>query len=250
MPELTVPDELFDADLVVSNGRRLADRFDWIIQDGHLDHAPAVGRTWACPKCGESGTLPDDPVALFHSASPHGRQHAAGPFDTRVPLLISVVRKFPPTTLSSTSYLAEAPPGMTVGERLAAQGPALLGTKVHRALRRVARRRRAEHLAERWRQSRDAAETAWEKVLADQVRRHPAHLHPRYPMVPVLARLWAVDGKRGSFWDSTGVRLVAKDGTELCTFDLGDSPETTAALDALTELCPPRWPEDERDTLL
>jgi hypothetical protein len=95
MPELTVPDELFDADSVASDEHRLADRFDWIIQDGQIVHAPVVGRTWACPKCGESGTLPEAPVALFHSASPHGKQHAAGPFDTLVPLLVSVVRDFP-----------------------------------------------------------------------------------------------------------------------------------------------------------
>ncbi|MDW6057980.1 hypothetical protein SAZ11_07745 [Streptomyces sp. FXJ1.4098] len=114
----------------------------------------------------------------------------------------------------------------------------------------MARRHTAEDLVQRWRQTRDAAEAAWEEVLADKIRRHPAYLHPVYPMVPVLARFWAVDGKRGPFWDGTGVRLVAEDGSELCTFDLGDSPETTAALDALTELCPPRWEEDERDTLL
>ncbi|MGW0868921.1 hypothetical protein ACWD3Z_00355 [Streptomyces sp. NPDC002740] len=95
MPELTVPDELFDADFVASDEHRLADRFDWIIQDGQLVHAPVVGWTWACPKCGESGTLPEDPVALFHSASPRGKRHAAGTFDTLVPLLVSVVREFP-----------------------------------------------------------------------------------------------------------------------------------------------------------
>ncbi|MFM9539926.1 hypothetical protein [Streptomyces turgidiscabies] len=97
MPELTVPDELFDADSIASDEHRLADRFDWIIQDGQIVHAPVVGWAWAwaCPKCGESGTLPEAPVALFHSASPHGKQHAAGPFDTFGPLLVSVVREFP-----------------------------------------------------------------------------------------------------------------------------------------------------------
>ncbi|WP_030559207.1 hypothetical protein [Streptomyces aureocirculatus] len=94
MPELTVPDELFDADFFTSDEHRLADRFDWIIQDGQIVHAPVVGWTWACPKCGESGTLPEEPVALFHSASPHGKQQAADPFDTLVPLLVSVVREF------------------------------------------------------------------------------------------------------------------------------------------------------------
>ncbi|MDQ1031401.1 hypothetical protein QF035_008983 [Streptomyces umbrinus] len=95
MSELTVPDELFDADFVASDEHRLADRFDWIIQDGQIVHAPVVGWTWACPKCGESGNLPEEPVALFDSASPHGEQHAAGPFDTLVTLLVSVVREFP-----------------------------------------------------------------------------------------------------------------------------------------------------------
>ncbi|MDH2391592.1 hypothetical protein QCN29_22990 [Streptomyces sp. HNM0663] len=251
MSELTVPDGLFDADFVASDEHSLADRFDWIIQDGQIIHAPVVGWTWACRRCGEAGTLPEDPVRL---ASLHGTQHAAGPFDTLVPLLVAVVRKFPPTTPSSTSYLAEllaeAPPAMTVREWLAARGPVLLGTEVHLALWHMARRRTAEDLVQRWRQTRDAAEAAWEEVLADKIRRHPAYLHPVYPMVPFLVRVWAVDGKRGPFWDGTGVRLVAEDGSELCTFDLGDSPETTAALDALTELCPPRWEEDERDTLL
>ncbi|MEU0942489.1 hypothetical protein ABZ379_06790 [Streptomyces canus] len=95
MSELTVPDELFDADFVASAEHRLADRFDWIIQDGQIVHAPVLGWTWACPKCGEPGTLSEGPAALFHSASPHGKQQAAGPFDTLVPLLVSVVREFP-----------------------------------------------------------------------------------------------------------------------------------------------------------
>ncbi|MFC8125536.1 hypothetical protein [Streptomyces sp. NPDC057302] len=98
MSELTVPDELFNADFVAADEHRLAadpDRFDWIIRDGQLIHAPVVGWTWACPKCGESGTLPKHPAALFGSDSPHGKQHAAGPFDTLVTLLISVVREFP-----------------------------------------------------------------------------------------------------------------------------------------------------------
>lgn len=146
--------------------------------------------------------------------------------------------------------LAEAQPAMTVREWLAARGPALLGTEVHRAQWHMARRRMAEDLVKRFRQTRDDAEAAWERVLADKIRHHPAYLHPVYPMVPALARLWAVDGKRGPFWGNTDVRLMAEDGTELCTFDLGDSPETTAALDALTELCPPQWAEDERHTLL
>ncbi|MFD4475858.1 hypothetical protein ACFWPU_07050 [Streptomyces sp. NPDC058471] len=95
MSELTAPEALFDADLVAADEHSLADRFDWIIQDGQIIHAPVVGWTWVCPTCGESGTLPGDPVALSHSASPHGTQHAAGPFDTLVPLLVSVVREFP-----------------------------------------------------------------------------------------------------------------------------------------------------------
>ncbi|MFI8091524.1 hypothetical protein ACIF9R_24925 [Streptomyces sp. NPDC086080] len=92
MPELTVPDELFDADLVASDEHSLADRFDWIIQEGQLVHAPVVGWTWACPECGESGPLPEIPVRL---ASPHGTQRPVGPFGTLVPLPVSVVRKFP-----------------------------------------------------------------------------------------------------------------------------------------------------------
>ncbi|MFJ9900586.1 hypothetical protein ACIQPR_45395 [Streptomyces sp. NPDC091280] len=95
MPELTAPDELFDGDLVASDERSLADRSDWIIQDGQIVHAPVVGWTWACSKCGESGTLPEDAVALFCKAYPFGTRHAANPFGTQLPLLISVVRKFP-----------------------------------------------------------------------------------------------------------------------------------------------------------
>lgn len=38
MPENAVPDELFDAD-----DHSLADRSDWIVQDGELIHAPVVG---------------------------------------------------------------------------------------------------------------------------------------------------------------------------------------------------------------
>ncbi|MFK0154204.1 hypothetical protein ACIQVK_19290 [Streptomyces sp. NPDC090493] len=43
MPELTAPDALFDADLVVVDEQSLADRSDWIIQDGQIVHAPVVG---------------------------------------------------------------------------------------------------------------------------------------------------------------------------------------------------------------
>ncbi|MGW2421475.1 hypothetical protein ACWC0C_19875 [Streptomyces sp. NPDC001709] len=110
--------------------------------------------------------------------------------------------------------------------------------------------RTAEDLMKRWRQTRDSAEAAWEEILADNIRRHPAYLHPVYPAVPAIAQFWAVDGKRGPVWDNADVRLIAEDGTELCTFDLGDDPETTAALEALTELFPPKWAEDERATLL
>ncbi|MEV0443593.1 hypothetical protein AB0I84_23470 [Streptomyces spectabilis] len=92
MPELTVPDELFDADFIAADEHSQADRFDWVIQEGQLVHAPVVGWTWACPKCGNSGTLPGDPVRL---SSPYGTPHAAGLFDTLLPLLVSVVRKFP-----------------------------------------------------------------------------------------------------------------------------------------------------------
>ncbi|MFJ1954479.1 hypothetical protein ACIOGT_24995 [Streptomyces microflavus] len=38
MPECAVPDELFDAD-----DHTLADRSDWIVQDGGLIHAPVAG---------------------------------------------------------------------------------------------------------------------------------------------------------------------------------------------------------------
>ncbi|KAB7839512.1 hypothetical protein [Streptomyces mobaraensis] len=88
MPEHAVPDELFDADDEYS----LAVRYDWVVQDGHLVHAPVVGWTWACAECSESGSLPK---ILVHLASLHRTQHAAGPFNTLVPLLVSVVRKFP-----------------------------------------------------------------------------------------------------------------------------------------------------------
>ncbi|MEV7953005.1 MULTISPECIES: hypothetical protein [Streptomyces] len=43
MPELAVPDELFDADFVAPDENSLADRYNWIIQDGVLVHAPVVG---------------------------------------------------------------------------------------------------------------------------------------------------------------------------------------------------------------
>ncbi|MEU9167859.1 hypothetical protein AB0D34_08695 [Streptomyces sp. NPDC048420] len=49
MSEPTVPDELFDADLVASDEHRLADRFDWIIQDGQIIHAPVVGQRRRIP---------------------------------------------------------------------------------------------------------------------------------------------------------------------------------------------------------
>ncbi|MFE5864284.1 hypothetical protein [Streptomyces virginiae] len=92
MPELAVPDELFDADFVADDEHSLAARYDWVVQDGNLVHAPVVGWAWACAECGESGILPEIPV---HLASSHGTQHAAGPFNTLVSLLVSVVRKFP-----------------------------------------------------------------------------------------------------------------------------------------------------------
>lgn len=92
MPESTVPDELFDADFVAEDKHGLAARYNWVVRDGYLVHAPVVGWTWACPGCGESGPLPGNSVLL---ASPHGTQRAAGPFNAFVPLLVSAVRKFP-----------------------------------------------------------------------------------------------------------------------------------------------------------
>lgn len=44
MSELTAPDALFDADFVAVDEYSLADRFDWIIQDGQIIHAPVVDR--------------------------------------------------------------------------------------------------------------------------------------------------------------------------------------------------------------
>ncbi|MCJ0875184.1 hypothetical protein [Streptomyces sp. AP-93] len=93
MPELIVPNELFDADLVASDEHSLAARFDWVVQDGRLIHAPVVGWTWTCPECGEFGSLPKDPVTL--ASRSHGAQQAAGLFNTIVPLLVGVARKFP-----------------------------------------------------------------------------------------------------------------------------------------------------------
>ncbi|NUQ96210.1 MAG: hypothetical protein HOY79_06470 [Streptomyces sp.] len=49
MSEPTVPDELFDADLVASDKHSLADRFDWIIRDGQIIHAPVVGQCRRIP---------------------------------------------------------------------------------------------------------------------------------------------------------------------------------------------------------
>ncbi|MEU7320920.1 hypothetical protein AB0465_14020 [Streptomyces griseoviridis] len=49
MPELTAPDELFDADLVTVDEHSLADRSDWIIQDGQIIHAPVVGQRRRIP---------------------------------------------------------------------------------------------------------------------------------------------------------------------------------------------------------
>ncbi|MFE7115009.1 hypothetical protein ACFU99_06235 [Streptomyces sp. NPDC057654] len=95
MPELTVPDELFDADLAASDGQSLAARFDWLIRNGYLVHAPVVGCTRACPECewGACRTLPEDPVRLVSRAERRS-QYAVSPFDTFVPLLVSVVREF------------------------------------------------------------------------------------------------------------------------------------------------------------
>lgn len=224
MSELSVPDELFDADFA-SHEHSLAHRFDWIIQDGQIIHAPVVGWTWACRKCGEAGTLPGDPVRL---ASLHGTQHAAGPFSTLVPLLVSVVRKFPPTTPSSTSYraelLAEAPAAMTVRGWLAARALPFWeqrSTSPYGTWRATVRRRISfSGGSRRGMPPRPRGKKSWPT--------RSAVIHPVYPMVTVLARFWAVDGKHGPLWDGTGVRLVSEDGSELCTFDLGDTPETTA----------------------
>lgn len=83
MPEPTVPDELFDADFAVFGKHSLADRFNWIIQDGQLVHAPVVDWTRAWPKYGDECS----PKGLACLASPHGTQHIAS--------LVSVACEFP-----------------------------------------------------------------------------------------------------------------------------------------------------------
>lgn len=87
------PDALFDADLSLPLGREgWVDRFDWVVVDGpdgaRIVHAPATW-AWRCPECGETGTMPD---ALGLLPSPHGAQHAAGPFDPIVPLQVDAIR--------------------------------------------------------------------------------------------------------------------------------------------------------------
>ncbi|MFJ5951382.1 hypothetical protein [Streptomyces noursei] len=109
----------------------------------------------------------------------------------------------------------------------------------------VLRRNRAEDLIQDWRRIKDAAENEWEQVLADRIRHHAAYLHPVYRSLPTQALLWGVDTKNGPVWDSTEVRLLTQDGTELCAFDLHDGPEVTMGLDALSALQPPLYAEDE-----
>lgn len=83
------PDALFDADLSLPLGREdWIDRFDWVVVDGRVVHAPASW-TWSCPECGETGVMPDGPDLL---ASPHGSQHAQGVFGKVVPLDLDFVR--------------------------------------------------------------------------------------------------------------------------------------------------------------
>ncbi|WP_405824602.1 hypothetical protein OG705_30170 [Streptomyces sp. NBC_00838] len=96
MPELAVPDELFEADFVADDEHSLVDRYDWIVLDGQLIHAPVVGWTWTCPKCGKSGSFFSAFDSLF---SPRGTQRAQGLFDTLVPLQADVVREFPGSPL-------------------------------------------------------------------------------------------------------------------------------------------------------
>ncbi|WP_327357862.1 hypothetical protein [Streptomyces sp. NBC_01304] len=71
MPEPTVPDELFDADFAVFGKHSLADRFNWIIQDGQLVHAPVVDWTRAWPKYGDESAVrrawPASPPRTEHS---------------------------------------------------------------------------------------------------------------------------------------------------------------------------------------
>ena len=83
------PDALFDADLSLPLGKpNWIDRFDWVVMDGEVLHAPATW-TWHCPACGESGAVTH---ALDLGAFPHRAQHAEGVFGEITPLDIGVVR--------------------------------------------------------------------------------------------------------------------------------------------------------------
>lgn len=85
MPDSTdIPDELFDADLVVTGE---TDREDWLLTETGLVRDPVIGLRWDCPECGDSGPMPDDPFDVVH-----GDQHAKRPFDPIVPLYVSAVR--------------------------------------------------------------------------------------------------------------------------------------------------------------
>lgn len=85
-PTSPVPDALFDADFSQPLGREdWIDRFDWVIVDDQVVHAPAAWN-WSCPECGASGVL-EDPLDR-----PHETQHAKGVFGRMIPLELEVVR--------------------------------------------------------------------------------------------------------------------------------------------------------------
>ncbi|MCZ1012005.1 hypothetical protein [Streptomyces lydicus] len=138
----------------------------------------------------------------------------------------------------------------TKGTNLPGQNAQTMFSHSASAWRVEGRCRRAENLLEQWRRMQLAAEHEWLELLADRIRRHPAYLHPAYASLPAQALLWGMDTKRGPIWDSADVRLMTKDGVELCTFDLDDSPKVTMALAALSELQPPLYEEDELHMLL
>lgn len=93
---MTAPDTLFDADLSTRADSpnlvqtEIENRADWTIVDGELVHDPLVAWRWECPECGQTGEVELDDMVLTSS---HGTQHSQGPFDTIVPLTISLIRR-------------------------------------------------------------------------------------------------------------------------------------------------------------
>lgn len=99
---------------------------------------------------------------------------------------------------------------------------ALLASADEQQVRSALRHLSPQALLDLWCLAGGVAERAWEAVLAERIREHPAYARMR--AAPADAVFWAADGKRGLFWDGKGVRLTSRDGRTLGSLDVEDDP--------------------------